>query len=413
MDVIRPHIPRAAHEALERALGSFPLVVVTGARQTGKTTLVRGVPALAGRPFLSLDDPEVRDQARRDPAALLERGPDLILDEVQHAPDLLLAVRSAVDAEQTKRPGRFVVTGSADLLLMERFSATLGSRAHYLELWPLTRRERHGLGRAGRWSELFGATLRDWPQLLDARADQIPAEDWHVLSAMGGLPVPAHALQTQEERARWFDDYVDAYLDRDLQALARIDDVAGFRRLLRSVARRAGTVVNQADVAREIAVPRPTVHRWLDLLETSFQIVRIPALAEGDGKRLVKSPKVYLADVALTRHLAGGEPAGAHLESLVLADLLAWRELVDPWPEILHWRTFNEEKVDFVVELGSALLAVDVRTTTRPSYQDARHLRTFRAAYGPAVKGALLLHCGKETFWVSEGVLAVPWWLVI
>lgn len=413
MDDIRPRLPRAAQGALERALDSFPVVVVTGARQMGKSTLVRGLPALAGRPFLSLDDPEVREQARRDPRALLERGTDLILAEVQRAPDLLLAVRGAVDTDQPRRPGRFVLTGSADLLLMERFSATLGGRAHYLELWPLTRRERLGLGRAGRWSDLFEALPRDWPHLLDGRADDLPVEDWQLLSATGGLPVPAHALEAPGERALWFDRYVDAYLERDLQALARIDDVAGFRRLLRSVARRAGTVVNQADVAREIAVPRPTVHRWMDLLETSFQIVRVPALAEGGGKRLVKSPKVYLADVALTRHLAGGEPASAHLESLVLADLLAWRELVDPWPELLHWRTFNEEEVDFVVELGSALLAVDVKTTTRPSYRDARHLRTFRAAYGRAVKGALLLHCGKETFWVSEGVLAVPWWLVI
>jgi len=404
-------LPRAAQTAIERAMGVFPVVVVTGARQTGKSTLVRAVPALRGRPYLSLDDPELRDQARRDPQSLLERGTDLVLDEVQRAPDLLLTVKLAVDRDQPRRTGRYVLTGSANLLLMERVSESLAGRAYYLKLWPLTRRERHGLGKVGVWSELLEAPVRDWPALIGAQ--DVPAEDWRHATEIGGLPVPAHELQTREARALWFDGYVDTYLERDLQQLARIDDLGDFRRLLRAAALRVGTVLNQADLARDVAVPRPTAHRWLSLLETSFQIVRLPAFAVNRTKRLVKSPKLYFSDVGLARHLAGGEPTGAHLENIVLCDLVAWRELTAPRPEILHWRTFNQEEVDFVIEHGTSLVALEVKATARPAYRDARHLQTFRAEYGSAVKGALLLHCGDETFWLSEDVLAVPWWRVV
>jgi predicted AAA+ superfamily ATPase len=294
---------------------------------------------------------------------------------------------------------------------MERISESLAGRAHYLKLWPLTRRERRGLGTVGIWSELLDAPVGRWRELVEAQ--DIPPEDWRVLTAEGGLPVPAHELDSPEARALWFGGYVDTYLERDLQQLARIDDLGDFRRLLRAAALRIGAVLNQADLARDVALSRPTAHRWLNLLETSFQIIRLPAFAVNRTKRLVKSPKLYWSDVGLARHLAGGEATGAHLENLVLCDLIAWRELAVSRPEILYWRTVNQEEVDFVVEAGRALLPVEVKATTRPSHKDARHLLTFRAEYGKAVKGLLLLHCGQETFWLAEGVLAAPWWKVI
>ena len=334
-----------------------------------------------------------------------------MLDEVQRAPDLLLAVKLVVDRDRPRRTGRFVLTGSANLLLMERVSESLAGRAYYLKLWPLTRGELRGLGSVGIWSELLDAPVPEWPAVVEAR-EAVP-EDWRIATEIGGLPVPAHELQAPAQRARWFDGYVDTYLERDLQQLARIDDLGDFRRLLRAAALRLGTVLNQADLARDIAISRPTAHRWLNLLETSFQIVRVPAFAVNRTKRLVKSPKLYWSDVGLARHLGGGEPTGAHLENLVLGDLVAWREVAPSRPEIFYWRTVNQEEVDFVIEAGTNLLAVEVKATTRPAYSDARHLQTFRSEYGEAVKGGLLLHGGHETLWLSQGVLAVPWWRVI
>jgi hypothetical protein len=404
-------LPRAAAAVLQAALDVFPVAVVIGARQTGKSTLVRHLPELASRPYLTLDQPEVLDQARRDPASLLARGRQLTIDEVQRVPDLLLAIKEAVDRDSPRAPGRYVLTGSANLLLMERISESLAGRAYYLKLWPLTRRERLGFGATGCWSELLEASPQGWPELLEAR--EAPQEDWRVVARTGGLPVPAHELDTPAARSLWFQGYVDTYLERDLQALARIDDLGDFRRLMRAAALRIGGVLNQAELARDVAMPRVTAHRWLNLLETSFQLIRVDAHAVNRTKRLVKSPKLYWSDVGLALHLSGGEPEGAHLENLVLCDLVAWRELVTPRPEVLFWRTHNQEEVDFVIEAGGRLLPIEVKATARPSSRDARHLLTFRAEYGDAVHGALLLHGGTETVWLAERVLAAPWWRVV
>jgi uncharacterized protein len=182
---------------------------------------------------------------------------------------------------------------------------------------------------------------------------------------------------------------------------------------MRAAALRLGSVLNQADLARDVALSRPTAHRWLNLLETSFQLVRVNSYAVNRSKRLVKSPKVYWSDVGLARHLGGGEATGAHLENVVLSDLVVWRELVTPRPEILYWRTVNQEEVDFVIESRDRLFPIEVKATARPSHRDARHLITFRREYGDAVRGALLLHTGSDTMWLDDGVLAAPWWRVV
>jgi predicted AAA+ superfamily ATPase len=195
----------------------MPVTVITGARQS---TLVQAARGLASRPYLSLDDLELRDQARRDPASILARGSDLVLDEVQRAPDLLLAVKQAVDQDRPRRPGRYVLTGSANLLLMERVSESLAGRAAYLRLGPLTRRERLGLGRTGIWSELLATSVKDWQG--SSRHRTCRRRTGARRRRLGACPVPAHELATAEARALWFDGYVDTYLERDLQYRERV-----------------------------------------------------------------------------------------------------------------------------------------------------------------------------------------------
>jgi hypothetical protein len=157
------------------------------------------------------------------------------------------------------------------------------------------------------------------------------------------------------------------------------------------------------------------VRRWLDLLETSYQLVRLPAYAVNRTKRLIKTPKAYWSDTALALRLAGAsDPDGVHLENLVLSDLLAWRDAAVPHrPEIFYWRTATGEEVDFVVEWGKDLLGIEVKTTAHPRASDAAHLQTFRDEYGKAVRGCLLLHGGDHVAWLDSRILAVPWWRVI
>lgn len=402
--------PRLLTDSVTRVARAMPVVVLTGARQTGKSTLVRDL-LPDRRPYYSLDDLDIRAQAERAPDELLERAERLVLDEVQRVPDLLLAVKRAVDRE--RRPGRFLLTGSANLLLMRRVSESLAGRAVYLTLWPFTRREILGLGRAGAWPELFEHPVQEWEERVEA--DDVPSADWRVLARSGGYPVPALELTGHEDRAIWFDGYIRTYLERDLQDLSAIESLVDFRRLMGAACLRIGRLLNQTELGRAIQVPQPTVRRWLNLLETSYQLIRLPAYAVNRTKRLIKTPKAYWCDTGLALRLSGSDrPDGPHLENLVLSDLLAWRDAqVAARPEVFYWRTATGEEVDFVIERGGELIGVEVKATTRPRAADAAHLRAFRDEYGDEVRGCLLLHAGERVEWLGPRILAAPWWRIL
>jgi len=388
----------------------MPVVIVTGARQTGKSTLVRDLAPGGDRLYLTLDDLDVLDQAKRDPDDLVARARKITLDEIQRAPDLMLAIKRAVDAQRQK--GRFFLTGSANILLMRTVSETLAGRASYLTLWPMTRREQLGSGRAGMWDELLAAEDDDWLDVLES--SDAPREDWTSLAMRGGYPTPALDLDTADARGRWFSGYTQTYLERDLQDISSVTALPDLRRLMRAACLRLGQLVNQTELGRDVALPQATIHRYLNLLELSYQLVRVPAYAVNRTKRLIKTPKLYWADCGLALHLAGTTDfAGAHFENIILMDLLAWREGRAERPEILYWRTASGEEVDFVIEIGNKLVPIEIKTTNRPRQADARHLRTFRDEYGRRSRTALLLHTGDRIEWLAPGILAAPWWRVI
>ncbi len=401
-------LPRHLQRALGERLEIMPAVVVTGARQTGKSTLVQ-VLTPGERRFLSLDDLDVADLAQRDPEALVGGTTPVTLDEVQREPDLLLAVKRAID--RRRRPGQFLLTGSANLLLMRQVSESLAGRASYLTLWPMTRREQRGLGRCGIWEDLITAEDDQWLDLFGAQENT--SEDWRVLARRGGFPTPAVHMKTQAERGVWFEGYVRTYLERDLQTLSAISALPDFRRLMRAACLRLGQLVNQTELARDVALPQPTVHRYLNLLEISFLLVRIPAYAVNRTKRLIKAPRLYWGDVGLALHLGGSsEPTGAHLENIVLHDLLCWRDARTEQADMFFWRTTTGEEVDFVIESDGRLLPVEIKATGRPRLADTAALRTFRSEYGKAARSGLLLHTGTRFEWLTPDVLAVPWWVV-
>ena len=221
-------------------------------------------------------------------------------------------------------------------------------------------------------------------------------------------------LTAAESRAVWFDGYVRTYLERDLQSLASIAALPDFRRLMRAACLRLGQLVNQTELGRDVGLPQPTVRRYLNLLETSYLLVRLPAYAVNRTKRLIKSPKVYWGDTGVALHLSQEtQPRGAHLENLILHDLLAWRDARLDLAEVFYWRTTLGEEVDFVIEAGDRLLPVEVKATTRPRRRDTTALRTFRAEYGERSRAGLLLHNGNLVDWIAPDVLAAPWWRVI
>jgi len=408
-------LPRALAERVEHALKLFPVVVVTGARQTGKSTLVREAAPFAHRRYITLDAAVNREIAAAEPAVLLgaQQQSELTVDEVQRVPGLLLSIKELVDADRVN--GRFLLTGSANLLLLRSVSESLAGRARYLTLWPMTRREQLGLARCGIWSELFEQTAASWLDVVHAQS--APREPWQALAARGGYPAPALRNPTRSadpDRDELFTGYTQTYLERDLRELAAVDSLVDFQRLMRAVCLRLGAVLNQTELARDTGIARTTVQRYLNLLEISYQLVRLEPYSINRSKRLVKSPKLYWSDTGLALHLAAGQaPTGAHLENIVCTDLLAWREIDPARPAILFWRTATGEEVDFVIERQGRLLGVEVKATTNPGYNDSKGLRTFLQEYGKDALGGVLLHGGEKTFWLSERVLAAPWWKVI
>jgi predicted AAA+ superfamily ATPase len=305
-----------------------------------------------------------------------------------------------------------LLTGSANLLTMSKVTESLAGRASYLTLWPMTRREQLGLGRAGLWSELLAAPDRQWLDLVSS--DATGPEDWRALARRGGFPTPALQLSEAEDRAVWFEGYVRSYLERDLRALANVASLPDFRRLMRAAALRIGQMLNQSELGRDVGMPQPTVHRHINLLETSYMLARLPAFAANRTSRLAKTPKLYWTDTGVALHLSGAaEPGGAHLESLVLQDLLAWRDVQPRRAEVCYWRSSSGSEVDFVIESGDELLPIEVKATARPGPGDTAGLRAFREKYGTRSRAGLLLHAGTEVAWVLPGILAAPWWRVI
>jgi hypothetical protein len=183
---------------------------------------------------------------------------------------------------------------------------------------------------------------------------------------------------------------------------------------MRATCLRLGNVINQTELGRDVGLSQPTVGRHLSLLETSFQLVPVEAYSVNRTKRLIKSPKLYWSDPALALHLAGeSEPRGAHLENLLLLDLLVWRSAWVDAPQILYWRTVDGKEIDFVIEWKGRLLPIEVKSTSRPHAAQSKSLKVFRQEYQSRSLPGLLLHAGEEMTWLADGVLAAPWWRIL
>jgi len=395
--------PRWLQPLLARALSTLPVVVVTGARQTGKTTLAEVL--TPGRRYLTLDDLGVLAQAERDPASLLAELP-VTIDEVQRAPALLLAVKRRVDT--ARRPGALLLTGSANLALMDRVAESLAGRAIYLDLPGFCPAEWAGepaaaLGLDALFAGKFSAA--DWP---------VRACRWEPWVARGGFP---DALKAPDDAARelWFAGYVQTYLERDLRQLSNVGSLVDFQRLMRLLAHRTARPLNQSDVARDAGLPQPTAHRYLNLLETGCQIARLRNYQRSAGKSAAKARKLLWRDTGLAAWLAGVRAtevrdradAGFWLEQAVFQSLQSWAAL-DPQRHVHYWREGDLE-IDFVLEQAGTLVGVEVKAARKVGPEDLRGLRAWQAAFARAgeVPRAVVLHGGEEARFLGDNAWAL------
>ena len=408
MDRIKP---RWFSSNLQAALRVLPVTVLTGARQTGKTTLTQALePA---RTYFTLDDVGILDQAERNPDSLLSTRP-VILDEVQRAPQILLAVKRAVDT--SRRAGDFILTGSANLLLMKQVAETLAGRAIYLDLPPFCPTEwQERTGALSPLDRLFAPDFdwREWPD---------EPGDWTRWLVRGGFP-PALEINSEADRGLWFAAYVQTYLERDLRQLSAISSLPDFQRLMMLAAQRTGKLLNQADLARDAALSHPTAHRYLNLLETGCMITRLRPLATNPTAALVKAPKLLWTDCGLAAWLAGIRSSaevttrmdcGFWLEQTLFQTLETWRSL-DPRQRKLHfWRNRSGHEVDFILEEAGKFVALEIKASSQVTANDATGIRAFREDLkrkSSLVRG-VVLHSGKVRP-LEDGILALPWgWMV-
>jgi len=390
---------------LAEALADMPVVVMTGMRQTGKSTLLQRDAALAARAYVSLDDFAQLDAARRDPEAFLDREEPLTVDEAQRCPELLVEIKRAVDRD--RRPGRFLLSGSANFSLLRGVADSLAGRAVYLTLHPFTQREIRG--------DLERPSLmrRAFTEGRVPRNGRTVGLDWGAVLRGGLPPVALGIVRTPRV---WYTGYEQTYLERDVRDLSRIGDLISFRSLLKLAALRTAQVLKISELARDAKLAAATAGRYVSLLEASFVVSRIPPFLVNEATRLIKSPKLFVSDAGLAAHLAGvsvGGPGvsdsfrGALLETYVAQNLLGMLAAEWPGARLAYWHIQGRHEVDFVVESGRDCLAIEVKAAPRWTDRDLSGLRIFLERT-PRCRLALLAHTGAATVSLGERLWAIP-----
>lgn len=377
-------VERLLRPVLERRATTSPVVVLTGPRQSGKTTLVRSV--FADKPYANLEAPDVRQRALGDPRGFLDGFPrGAVIDEVQRAPDLLSYVQ--VDVDGRREPGRWILTGSQNLLLLAGVSQSLAGRAALLELWPLS--------------------------LAELRAAGWMAEDLFSLLWRGAYPA---LFDRGEDAAEWLASYVATYVERDVRQTLNIGDLLAFQTFLRLAATRTGQLLKLAPLGSDAGVAHNTAKSWVGVLEASYLALRLPAFHRNLGKRLVKTPKLHLLDSGVACYLLGIRTPeelrlhplrGAIMESWVCAEIMKAQLNAGRRPRLFFFRDAHGLEVDVIVEQGSQLTGVEVKSgATVPL--DAFGPLDAVAKLVPELRTRLIVHGGAES-WSSKHGRAISY----
>lgn len=391
------------------AVKAFPVVIISGARQVGKSTFLQN--EFAEFKYLSLDDFSTLQQAKSDPESLWVDSNRVIIDEAQKAPELFPAIKLAVD--RSRRKMRFLISGSSNLLLMKRISETLAGRAVHFEMLPMSRGEIEAKAKAPQ--NFFRIMETDLKGIEGEIGEIAPMP----LMLKGFMP-PLMTLSGRKDILLWWEGYVKTYLERDLRDLSQIESLIDFRRVMESLALRTGNIFNQTEVARDTGISQPTVHRYIKLLEISNIIKKLPAYYPSKTKKITKSPKIFFIDTGLCSYLSGyhseeslknARESGAFFETMIFLHLTILSELLAPKAHMFYWRTTTGKEIDFIMEHGKSLLAFEAKLTKKPSFNDIKNLLTFIEEYPQTTRG-VLLHAGSSIKWLHSKVIGVPWWWI-
>ena len=386
-------ICRVLDDRLRRMARSFPVVAITGPRQSGKTTLVRKL--FADKPYLSMEDPDIRMLGLEDPRGLLARYPEgAVIDEAQHAPQLFSYLQTRVD--ETSAPGQFVLTGSQNFLLIRGISQSLAGRASMAQLPPLMLAE---LVRAGALPERLNDYL--WQGAYPAHYKALQAKE----------------LETLSLADEWHRSYVMTYLERDVRDIAAVHSLPLFQRFLRLAAARCGQLLNLASLANDCGVALNTVKNWIAILEASYLVFLLRPHHRNFGKRLVKTPKLYFLDTGIAAHLLGvttpeqldAHPLRGHLfENMVVAEY--WKAAMNAGrtDALYFWRDSTGNEVDLIIEDGMRLIPVEIKSGATLNFDFLRGLKRFAEFAGEDSYNPALIY-GGEGGMTWHGVRVMGW----
>ncbi|PMQ01788.1 MAG: hypothetical protein CBR30_03715 [Dictyoglomus sp. NZ13-RE01] len=396
---------RLLGEKVKRAIENFPVVVITGARQVGKSTFLQN--EFPDFKYLNLDDFSILEQVKIDPYSLWIGEEKIIIDEVQKAPEVLLAIKDTVD--KTKRKVRFILSGSSNLLLMKEVGESLAGRAVYFEMFPMTYREIKGDIQENNFLKLWQDEI-----IKEETIEKVNS----ITFLLKGFMPPLLYMDDLDAILLWWEGYIRTYLERDLRELSQIESIIDFRRLMTALAPRSGNVINQSEIAREVGISQPTVYRYLKLLEVLNIIKRVPPYFSNILKRIIKSPKLFFIDPALCSYLSGyyGEESlinarelGNFFETIVFLHLQVYSELLTPRGKVCYYRTTSGKEVDFIIEWGRKTLAFEVKFTEKPTQKDIKNLLEFIEENPNTIRG-ILIYSGNSIRYLHSKILAIPWW---
>jgi uncharacterized protein len=400
----QPVVRRTMEAVLQDKARHYPVVTLTGPRQSGKTTLARS--AFPDLPYANLEDPGQREYALNDPREFLGRHPGgLVIDEAQRAPDLFSYIQVLVDQED--RPGRFILTGSHNFLLMKSIRQSLAGRAAVLHLLPLSLAEL-----AGRPPLDLDRLGRDLP-----RPDDTGRGDLMATLFRGGYPrLHDKALEPQD----WLANYTRTYVERDVQEVLRVSDLEVFGRFLGLCAGRNGQLLNLTSLANDCGISHPTARSWLSVLETSFLVKLLRPHHRNFNKRLVKSPKLYFLDTGLLcyllrirspEELRTHAQRGAIFESLVLSELVKNFLNRGLDADLYFWRDSSGREIDFVIDRGHELVPIEAKSSTTIAEDALAGLSRWQELAGQAGGPAALVYGGGEN--VKRSAAMVHSWAAL
>lgn len=399
------YFPRDISNAVKTALENMPVVVVTGMRQTGKTTFLRSQPDLSDRTYVSFDDFSQLEAAKSDPEGFITRDTPITIDEAQKCPEIFNAIKRSVDKDRI--PGKFLLSGSANFSILKSITESLAGRSVYLALHPFNRREIHKKIKSPPFLQCF---LSDPDIRLNGSHPAVLTEEVF----LGGMPTVC--LRQVKEPAVWFRGYEQTYLERDVRELSQVGNLLALRTLLRLAALRTGQLLSPSQLGRDAKLNATTTSRYLSLFEASFLITRIPPYLRNRASRLIKSHKLYVSDAGLACHLTGLDPStapegdplfGALFETYAAQNLFSI--INSRWQDAsLHfWSIQGRYEVDFVIEAGRACVALEIKSGSRWQEKDLVGLRAFLKAT-PHCRAAILCYNGKKAVRLGEKLWALP-----